>query len=222
MTRVILVDDHTLFRETLRRLLESEKRYAVVEEFASGIEANQAIERGVGFDLALIDYQLSVREGPEENGLGVLEHLRRRHPHCPVLMVTAGMKSSDLLQVVREMRVGVFLKSEPAAELLLAMEKTLRGELWISSGAALSLLTDQGNAGAQRGAEQVLLTGRERSVLRRILEGQSNKEIGAQISLSESLIKSVVQKLFEKFGVRSRSQLVRIAVERQLEIESAE
>jgi len=233
-TRVVLVDDHTLFRETLRRLLETEGRYAVVGEFATAGEITEALDRGcdggqdgdvserLSFDLALVDYQL----GSSENGVSVLHMLRARVPAAAVLMVTAGLSSGDLLAVVRELRVGVFLKSEPASELLLAMSKAMRGELWVSSGAALALLAEEdrfrSRAGDGAGPASIALIKRERSVLRRILEGLSNKEIGAQMGLSESLVKSVVQRLFEKMGVRSRSQLVRVAIETQMDLERAD
>ena len=227
-TRVVLIDDHTLFRETLRRLLETEGRYAVVGEFATAGELADALDDGLGgggakgFDLALVDYQL----GSSENGLSVLQTLRERVPTAAVLMVTAGLSSGDLLAVVRELRVGVCLKSEPASELLLAMDKATRGELWVSSGAALALLAEEdrfrSRGGGPEGPALIALIKRERSVLRRILEGLSNKEIGGQMGLSESLVKSVVQRLFEKMGVRSRSQLVRVAIETQMDLESAE
>ncbi len=222
MTRVVLIDDHTLFRETLRRLLEQEGRYEVVGEFPTAGEFTQALERGgLKFSLALVDYEL----GASDNGVAVVRQLQRAAPESAVLMVTAGMGHNDLLMIVRELRVGVFLKSEPASELLLAMEKALRGELWVSSGAALALLSDQDRAAGQTAEETdaatVALTPRERSVMRRILEGLSNKEIGAQMSISESLVKSVIQRLFEKMGVRSRSQLVRVAIESQMDLRSA-
>lgn len=222
MTRVVLVDDHTLFRETLRRLLEQDERYTVVGEFPTSAEFAEALQQKTfRFDLALVDYDL----GAAENGVAVVRLLQREAPESAVLMVTAGMSPGDLMTAVRDLQVGVFLKSEPASELLLAMEKSIRGELWVSSGAALALLTqqdrlpDRGQAGYGPGFS---LTARERSVMRRILEGMSNKEIGAQMGISESLVKSVIQRLFEKMGVRSRSQLVRVAIESQMDLRSAE
>lgn len=221
MTDVVLIDDHTLFRETLRRLLEQEGRYQVVGEFPTAGEFAQALkDSALHFSLALVDYEL----GAADNGVSVVRLLQQKAPDSAILMVTAGMGHNDLLSVVRELRVGVFLKSEPASELLLAMEKAIRGELWVSSGAALALLNEQerapGTAEEGDGAA-VPLTPRERSVMRRILEGLSNKEIGAQMGISESLVKSVIQRLFEKMGVRSRSQLVRVAIESQMDLRSA-
>ncbi len=221
MTRVVLVDDHTLFRETLRRLLEQDARYAVVGEFPTAAEFAAALTGGkLSFDLALVDYEL----GATENGVAVVRALQREAPASAVLLVTAGMSPGDLLTAVRDLQVGVFLKSEPASELLLAMEKAIRGDLWVSSGAALALLAQQDRA-VDRGqaaiGSEFALSGRERSVMRRILEGLSNKEIGAQMGISESLVKSVIQRLFEKMGVRSRSQLVRIAIESQMDLRSA-
>ena len=157
----------------------------------------------------------------------MLQTLRERVPSAAVLMVTAGLSSGDLLAVVRELRVGVFLKSEPASELSAGHgQGDARGALGVLAGRRWRCWRRRtGFAAAaadRRGRHSVALIKRERSVLRRILEGLSNKEIGGQMGLSESLVKSVVQRLFEKMRVRSRSQLVRVAIETQMDLESAE
>jgi DNA-binding NarL/FixJ family response regulator len=100
--------------------------------------------------------------------------------------------------------------------LMLAIQRTAQGERWISSRASLALMTSQDlSAGPERGREG--LSGRESRVLRGVLEGLSNKEIGAQMEMTESAVKAVLQKLFERTGVRSRSQLVRYAIEAQMD-----
>jgi DNA-binding NarL/FixJ family response regulator len=207
--KVLLVDDHTLFREGLRRMLDAEPGMEVSGDFAAAAPALEAVRAGLRYDVALLDFELALG-GPEVvSGLDLLQALRQLHPQARVLMVTAGMELSNLLRAVQEMGAGVFLKTEPIAELMLAIQRTARGERWISSGAALELLAKPAPAPPRR--EQ--MTERESLVLRGILEGQTNKEIGATLDLSESAIKAVLQKLFEKTGVRSRSQLVRYAIE---------
>ena len=209
---IVLIDDHTLFRESLRRLLEAEPGWMVTGEFSAASAALASIAGGLSCNLALIDYELEGGGAASTNGLDAAASLRRLRPGLPILMVTAGMAYGSLLHAVQEQRLGVFLKNEPAAELLLAMQRTARGEQWISSGAALALLHSQPAAAREM---ELQFAPRERTVLRAVLEGLTNKEIGAQLDISESAVKAVLQKLFEKAGVRSRSQLVRFAVEMQ-------
>jgi DNA-binding NarL/FixJ family response regulator len=214
--RLLLVDDHTLFRESLRRLLETEPALQVCGDFSTAEDALAAVRAGLAFDAALIDYELSARVGAG-TGLDLVRQLRTLLPEARVLMVTAGMESSDLLRAVQDLQTGVFLKTEPTAELLLAIQRTAHGEQWISSRAALALMADRSATPAPEAGGRNPLTAREEQVLRGVLEGRSNKEIGAALKLSESAVKAVLQRLFEKTGVRSRSQLVRYAIEAQIE-----
>jgi len=207
--QVLLVDDHTLFREGLRRMLDAEPGMHISGDFATAEEALEAVRRNLQFDVALLDYELTLGGHKGATGLDLLESLRRLRPELRVLLVTAGMEFADLRRAVQDLGAGVFLKTEPIAELMLAIQRTARGERWISSGAALELLSKPAKIARPR--EQ--MTEREALVLRGVLEGLSNKLIGARLDLSESAVKAVLQRLFEKTGVRSRSQLVRYAIE---------
>lgn len=214
--RLMLVDDHTLFRESLRRLLEGEAGFSIRGDFATAEEALTALREGLEFDAALIDYELGAASSAGD-GLRLVRHIRLLLPEARILMVTAGMDVPDLVKAVLELNVGIFLKTEPTAELLLAIQRTAKGERWISSRASLGLLAAQNAKSAQETTTRERLTARESRVLQFVLEGLSNKEIGARVELSESSVKAVLQKLFEKTGVRSRSQLVRYAIEAQIE-----
>ena len=171
-----------------------------------------ALNNGLSFDVALLDYELTMASGATVNGLDLLVQIRASKPEARVLMVTAGMNIKDLQKTVRDLNAGIFLKTEPTAELMLAIQRTAKGERWISSGAALTILSTVGDEQSKEN-----LSRRESSVLRGVLEGLSNKEIGARLGLTESSVKAVLQKLFEKTGVRSRSQLVRYAIETQID-----
>ena len=214
--RILLVDDHTLFREGLRRMLDGEPGMQVCGDFASAADAEKALVAGLRFDVALIDYELAGAGETFADGLDLVAAIRQAHPDAHSLVVTAGLELADLLRAVQELGAGIFLKTEPLAELMLAIRRTARGERWISSGAAMELLSGQATQATQLPAGRVALSKRESAVLRCVLEGLTNKEIGAQLDLSESAVKAVLQKLFEKTGVRSRSQLVRFAIESQL------
>ena len=215
VVRLLLVDDHTLFRESLRRLLEGEPGVEISGDFANAADALLAVREGLEFDAALVDYELEGLGG--ENGLDLVRKVRLLKPDARVLMVTAGMGSADLMRAVTELNAGIFLKTEPTVELMLAIQRTAKGERWISSRASLALIASGGLAVGKERPVAERLSGRESEVLRGVLEGQSNKEIGAQLEITESSVKAVLQKLFERAGVRSRSQLVRYAIEKQIE-----
>jgi DNA-binding NarL/FixJ family response regulator len=214
--RIVLVDDHTLFREGLRRLLDGEQGVAVFGDFDSAEAALQGLASGLDFDVALVDYELTVAGGKATNGLDLLRGIRAVRPEARVLFVTAGMHMADLVTALKDLKAGIFLKTEPIAELMLAIRRTAKGEHWVSSGVALALLANQQAQVAQEQQRHEHLNERESLVLRGVLEGLSNKEIGARLELTESSVKAVLQKLFEKTGVRSRSQLVRYAIEAQI------
>jgi len=210
--RILLVDDHTLFRESLRRLLESDERYKVVAEVATVADAILACQRKDSFDLALIDYDLGPSAGAQ-NGVSVLRCLREQSTFVPALMVAARVQPKDLVAVVRDLHTGVFLKADPAQELEIALQKTMRGELWLSSGLALDLIAGSAGDQARQADGSIALESREREVLGLVVEGLSNKEISSRLNVSESVVKSILQRLFEKIGVRTRAQLVRFAFE---------
>src|ERR1700679_3745758 len=131
--RLLLVDDHTLFRESLRRLLESEAGVEISGDFANAEDALDAVREGLEFDAALVDYELEGTGGG--NGLDLVRKVRSIRPDTHVLMVTAGMGSDDLMRAVTELDTGIFLKTEPTVELMLAIQRTAKGERWISSRA---------------------------------------------------------------------------------------
>jgi DNA-binding NarL/FixJ family response regulator len=213
--RLLLVDDHSLFRESLRRFLESEPSVQIGGDFASAEEALTALRGGLEFDAALIDYELSEDGASRENGLDLVRRIQSLRPDARILMVTAGMGTADLVQAVVRLNAGIFLKTEPTVELMLAIQRTAQGERWISSRASLALISAKSYPEVREQREH--FSSRESKVLRGVLEGRTNKEIGAELDLTESSVKGVLQKLFEKSGVRSRSQLVRYAIEAQIE-----
>jgi DNA-binding NarL/FixJ family response regulator len=211
-TRILLVDDHTLFRESLRRLLEEEAAYRVVAEVATVADALELCRSNAAFDLALIDYDLGPTAGAK-NGVSILRCLRERKEFIPALMIAARIEPKDLLTVVRDLQTGVFLKADPAEELQLALQRTMRQELWISSGLALDLVAEAAADQRRPGDATIAIDSREREVLGLVVEGLSNKEISSRLNLSESVVKATLQRLFEKVGVRTRAQLVRFAFE---------
>lgn len=192
--RILLVDDHTLFRESLRRLLEEDTDYIVVAETATVAGALKLCSGPASFDLALIDYDLGPAAGAK-NGVSVLRCLRKQKEFIPALMIAAQIDPNDLLTVVRDLHTGIFLKADPPEELLPALDKAMRRKVWISTGLDLNLIKET-SAEQQIASDSTITFGPEESaVFSLVVEGLSNKEIGARLNLPESAVKNTLQRL---------------------------
>jgi two-component system, NarL family, nitrate/nitrite response regulator NarL len=203
--RLLLIDDHALFRESVSRLLQAEPGFEVVADCSSGAEGLRIIEsREV--DVVLLDIDLG-----EERGTDFLEILHAKRFKGKVLLVTAGVNENEVPNLIRKGVSGIFLKHSSPALLIQGVRATMEGKALFQQDLlrkAFERAEDQGQP--QRRAR---LTERERRVLSFIFEGLANKEIGDRLQISESAVKGCLQQLFAKTGVRTRSQLVRIALE---------
>jgi DNA-binding NarL/FixJ family response regulator len=206
--RVLLLDDHVLFREGLRRLLVTEPDFETVAECGTPAEAIEVLSR-TAVDVVLLDFDLG-----EETGTGFVARAIQAGYNGKILMVTAGMIPLDVT-MARNLGVsGIFLKHNSPAMLLEAIRHVARGGEWMDSRAVPSDTVANDEPSLQAKAP---LTQRELQVLRSVFEGLTNKEIAHKIAASQSSVKATLQRLFEKTGVRTRAQLVRIAIERSLE-----
>ena len=129
-------------------------------------------------------------------------------------MVTAGMSHVDAFALLQSGVSGIFLKHNAPNILIAAIRRVAAGEPWLDS---TSLDSFAGAASSKSKPQtSAALSKREHEVLKGVFEGMTNKEIGAQLEISESYVKAVLQQLFGKTGVRTRSQLVRVALEKHL------
>lgn len=202
--RILLVDDHALFREGVARLLSPEADFDIVASCGSVDEALEALESSE-VDIVLLDYDLG-----RERGTEFLARVRERGFHGRVLVVTAGLSDSDAAQLISRGAAGIFLKHSSPALLSKSIRTVMDGEAWLEQRYLTALLRIRT---PREEEDKGRLTQRERDVLRAVLEGLGNKEIGDRLGVSESAIKGTLQQLFNKTGVRNRSQLVRIALE---------
>jgi len=205
--RILIVDDHSLFRESLGRLLQTTPGFRVVGQNSTVAEAVQTFFETQP-DVVLLDYDLG-----EGQGLSLFTGLRNHLGGAKVLMVTAGMPDTATVDIMRAGAAGVFLKHSSLDQLLAAIHQVAKGEIWLDAGAVHALVAGR-NTQAESLERARPLTSRQSEVIRGILDGLSNKEIGLKLNTSESSVKAVIQELFRKAGVRTRSQLVRIAIER--------
>jgi DNA-binding NarL/FixJ family response regulator len=128
-------------------------------------------------------------------------------------MVTAGMSDRITLNVLNAGAAGILLKHSSPSQLIDAIHRVANGEVWLDSGAIRSLVAGASERSAESNSVRIL-TARQSEVLRGILDGLTNKEIAWKLAASESSVKAVIQELFHKAGVRTRSQLVKVAIEK--------
>ncbi len=205
--RILMVDDHSLFRESLSRLLQTSAEFQVVGECTNVADALATVVRTQP-DVVLLDYDLGA-----EQGTGLLTALKQRHMDAKVLMVTAGMSDVATRFMMEAGASGIFLKHSSLDQLLSAIHHVANGEIWLDAGVVRSLVGAP-NAPAENFERARPLTARQNEVMRGVLDGLTNKEIALNLKVSESSVKAVIQELFQKAGVRTRSQLVRIAIEK--------
>ena len=203
--RILLVDDHTLFRESVARLLASEPDFEVVGHCAAAEEALEIVSRAT-VDVVLLDYDLGDSKGseflPKAQGLGFTGR---------VLLVTAGVSEMEAAEMIRQGIAGILRKHCSPAALAQSIRDVHGGKESFEPGYLRTVL--MGMSAPQPEYQRKKLTERERTVLRFVFEGLANKEIADRLQVSESAVKATLQQLFSKTGVRTRSQLVRTALE---------
>lgn len=172
----------------------------------SSVEQAIDVLKSSPVDLVLLDYDLGPQRAPD-----FLDRARALGLKPRVLMVTAGISPSESVQILNAGVSGLFLKHSSPALLAEAIRKVHAGETWVDQRCLRDIVHAAAKPGSRPASKD--FTERERSVLRGVFEGLSNKEIGARLEISESSVKAALQQLFHKTGVRTRSQLVRIALE---------
>lgn len=200
--RALLVDDHALFRESVSRVLAGEPGLTIAH-CASIREALHLLSQEP-FDLVLLDHDLG-----NERASQFLPAARQAGFEGKVLVVTAWVSDTEARRLMRQGVAGIFLKEAPLADLVTSIRTVMSGGTWLDRSFART--ERQGEEGDNNG--QPLFNDRQRKVLRFVLEGLSNKEIAWRLQISESYVKAILQSLFQKTGVRTRGQLVRVAFE---------
>jgi two-component system nitrate/nitrite response regulator NarL len=213
--RIVVVDDHTLFRRGLTALLSRDVQFQVVGDAA---DAGEALRRVTELqpDLVLLDNHL-----PGVNGVDVLPALREAAPDARVLMLTVSEDEQDLAAALRGGACGYLLKTIEGDALAAAIRRAMRGENVIAdemTGKLVAAFQAAGTASAApaAAAPAQLLSPRELEILRLIAQGASNKEIGRDLGIAETTVKIHVQHLLRKLGLSSRVQAAVYASEHGL------
>lgn len=203
--RILLVDDHSLLRDALSRVLAAEPDFAIAGECAS-VEEALRIVTATKVDMVLLDINLET-----EQGGAFLNRAGSAGYRGKVLAVTAGVGEREAAWLLHRGCSGIFLKDAPVGTLVQQIRSVMRGDAVLDAVSVKALVSLAESAGTRT---NLRLTTRESQVLRYVCEGLANKEIAHRMDTSESSVKSLIQQLFAKAGVRSRAQLVAAAIER--------
>jgi DNA-binding NarL/FixJ family response regulator len=218
--RVLLVDDHTLFRQSLAYLLLQNPDLELVGQAGDGVEAvNKA--RELLPDLILMDIRMPLRNGVEATRL-----IRQQLPGVNILMLTVSDAETDLFEAIKAGAKGYMLKNVDSTDLVEAVRLVAAGGVVISAPMAESLLSEFGSISDRTPQRQrpprTNLTERERETLCHLANGASNREIGVALRISENTVRAHLRNILEKLHLHNRIQAAAYAIREGLVAGSAE
>jgi len=213
--RVLIVDDHTLFREGMKALLSRQDSVDIIGEAGNGAEGiKKAIE--LSPDVVLMDLNM-----PDMTGIEAIKRILEVKPETKILMLTVSEDDEDLFSAVKAGAMGYLLKNVDPERLVNSVHQVARGEATVSADltdkifAELRAMSSRGE-GKEESAPKDLLSKRESEILIHVSHGESNKEIANALNIAESTVKIHVQNILKKLGLNSRVQAAVYAVERNL------
>jgi len=209
--RIFLLVEHGLFRASLARLLAAEPGFEVAGEAGTPADALETLSRSSA-EVVLLDFERAA-----EDADGFISAARGIGYEGKILVLAARADTERSVSALKLGVAGIFLKSESSERLVQAIRLVAAGAFWIDSDIIRLLANRSIDRLVQPGSPAVdQLDGREQRVILGILGGLTNKKIATGMGVSESSVKNIVQGLFSKAGVRTRSQLVRVALEGSL------
>src|SRR4051812_33573643 len=197
----MLVDDHALLRTGVANIINQEPDLEVVAQAGDGVEALEAFER-LHPDVILLDLRM-----PRMEGVEVVRRIRERDPRARVIILTTYDTDDEISRALKAGAKAYALKDIAAEQLVTCIRDVLAGKTYLAPAAAAKLA---------EGVTRVQLTPREIAALRLMADGKANKEIATALSISERTVKTHLGHLFEKLGVTSRTEAVKVATRRGL------
>lgn len=208
MTRLLIVDDHTLVRAGLSRLLDGEPDFEVVGETGSGHEAVELCEK-LAPDVVLLDYSLE-----DIDGLQVTERIVLGKPHPRILILTMYANEEYAIRLIRAGASGFIVKGAPTEDLLAAVRKVANGGTYVTPAIQEKMVTRIGQSA--EAVPESALSNREMQVLLKLALGASTREVAESLSLSISTVETYRSRILEKLNLRNNSDLTRFAIRRNL------
>jgi len=209
--RILVADDHAIFRDGLRKLLEGADDVQIVGEASNGVECTKMLGK-LKPDILLLDLRM-----PEKDGLGVLEEVNFDTTQTRVIVLTAAEDDRDVVRAMRLGARGVVLKQSASDLLLKSIRKVSEGDTWLDNrmtGAVIDALKKASESGQRR--EKPLLSDREKEIVQLVAQGFRNREIGEKLFISEQTVKNHLHNIFDKLGVSDRLELALYAIHHRL------
>jgi two-component system, NarL family, nitrate/nitrite response regulator NarL len=211
--RIVIADDHTIFRDGLRRLLEAEPELEVVGEAADGAEAVTQTRQQAP-DILLLDLAM-----PRVPGMDALREISAMEEEVKtkIIVLTAAVERIQIVQALQMGARGVVMKEAATQLLMKAIRTVMSGQYWIGREAVGDIVDFmRTNASGEKAPRNFGLTKREMEILAAIVAGLSNKEIARRFALSEDTVKHHLTNIFDKVGVASRLELALFAINNHL------
>ena len=208
MCRIVIADDETIFRESLRMLLQMGNGFEVIGGSSDAVDTLEAVRR-LKPDILLLDHVL-----PGEAGTDLLLELRKSGASTKVILLCQAISQDETIRALRMGVCGIVLKTEPTDCLTECIHKVTSGEYWLGKDTVRDLVhaVCSFSEAKRSGKNRFGLTPREIEIIQAVLEGYSNPEIAANFSLSEQTVKHHLSHIFDKLGVYSRLELALFAV----------
>ena len=209
--KILIADDHAIFRDALRKLLDSEEEITIVGEARNGAECIKKLGE-LKPDILLLDLRM-----PDKNGLAVLEELDFNTLPTRVIVLTAAEDDRDVVRAMRLGARGVVLKESAIDLLVKSIHRVHAGEIWLD-GHMTAEVINAFSASSKSSArnEKPLLSDREMEVVQLVAQGFHNKEIGKKLFISEQTVKNHLHNIFDKLGVSDRLELALYAIHHRL------
>jgi two-component system, NarL family, nitrate/nitrite response regulator NarL len=211
--RVLIADDHSLFREGLRKLIEAEAGFEVVGEASDG-EVLLAMARQRQPDVILLDLAM-----PRRDGMEVLRELATSKVPARTLLLTASINNAQIVQALKLGAYGVILKESTTQRLFESIRCVMAGQYWIGRESVSDLVRAFRSIASPESVSRSRdfgLTPRELEIITLVVAGYSNPEIAQRCSISEQTVKHHLSNVFDKLGVSNRLELALFAVNHQL------
>ncbi len=212
--RVLIVDDHALFRRGLQMVLEQETDIAVVGEAGDGQEAVEKAGETMP-DVVLMDVRM-----PKRGGIEATKAIKELMPHIKILMLTISDEEADLYDAIKAGATGYLLKEVSIEEVGNAIRSVQTGQSLISPSMASKLLSEFATmvkrADEKQTVPQPRLTDREMEVLKLVAKGRNNRDIAKELFISENTVKNHIRNILEKLHLHSRMEAVVYAVREKL------
>jgi len=209
--RILVADDHAIFRDGLRKLLEGADDVQIIGEASNGVECVKMLGK-LKPDILLLDLRM-----PEKDGLGVLEEVNFDSLPTRVIVLTAAEDDRDVVRAMRLGARGVVLKQSASDLLLKSIRKVSDGEIWLDNrmtAEVIDAFKKSSESGQRR--EKPLLSDREKEIVQLVAQGFRNREIGEKLFISEQTVKNHLHNIFDKLGVSDRLELALYAIHHRL------